>query len=158
MRRCWRNSPSKSQRGMGRFLTRRRNAFGTFPVPVLRLPCLLTLFVNRCLAHIINLATQAVISTYSKSKHYDPADPEADLTGPRMEHGRDEVGLVRAICVKVCSFPGVSSSARLDLVCCRRVHQQSANSYLSIFKNAKGSKPHISSCSTCPFVGHQRMS
>ncbi|KAF8224474.1 hypothetical protein L208DRAFT_1311083, partial [Tricholoma matsutake] len=50
-----------------------------------------------CLAHIINLATQALITTYSKSKHYNPADPDADLAGPE----RDEVGLVRAICVKV---------------------------------------------------------
>ncbi|KAF8233520.1 hypothetical protein L208DRAFT_1266521, partial [Tricholoma matsutake] len=51
----------------------------------------------RCLAHIINLATQALIAMYSKSKHYNPADPDADLTGPE----RDEVGLVRAICVKI---------------------------------------------------------
>ncbi|KAF8219918.1 hypothetical protein L208DRAFT_1544821 [Tricholoma matsutake] len=50
----------------------------------------------RCLAHIINLATQALITTYSKSKHYNPADPDADLAGPE----RDEVGLVQAICVK----------------------------------------------------------
>ncbi|KAF8240106.1 hypothetical protein L208DRAFT_1234533, partial [Tricholoma matsutake] len=53
----------------------------------------------RCLAHIINLATQALITTYSKSKHYNPADPDANLAGP--EH--DEVGLVRAICVKAFS-------------------------------------------------------
>ena len=46
--------------------------------------------VTRCLAHIINLATQVVISKYRKSKHYDPSDPEADLTGVE----RDEVGLV----------------------------------------------------------------
>ncbi|KAI9510616.1 hypothetical protein F5148DRAFT_1147405 [Russula earlei] len=39
---------------------------------------------------------QAVISIYSKSKHHNPAEPEADLTG--VEH--DEVGLVQAICVK----------------------------------------------------------
>jgi len=58
----------------------------------------------RCLAHIINLATQAVISTCSKSKFYsgNPEDepiPE-DLTA--VEH--DEIGIVRAICVKVCSL------------------------------------------------------
>ncbi|KAF8230107.1 hypothetical protein L208DRAFT_1283531, partial [Tricholoma matsutake] len=46
---------------------------------------------------VINLATQALITTYSKSKHYNPAKPDADLARP--EH--DEVGLVRAICVKV---------------------------------------------------------
>ena len=55
--------------------------------------------------HIINLAMQAVISMYSKSKHYNPAEPDADLTGVEC----DEVELVQAICVKVqshysCSF------------------------------------------------------
>lgn len=54
---------------------------------------------NRCLAHIINLATQALISTHSKSHHYNPADPEADLSSDDI--GRDTVELVRAICVKV---------------------------------------------------------
>jgi hypothetical protein len=58
----------------------------------------LTSTTPRCLAHIINLATQAFISTHSKSKHYDPAEPDADLTG---DNGRDVVGLVRAISVKV---------------------------------------------------------
>lgn len=56
----------------------------------------LTNMVPRCLAHIINLATQALISTHSKSEHYNPAEPDADLAV-----GRDVVGLVRAICVKV---------------------------------------------------------
>ena len=32
-----------------------------------------------CLAHVINLATQAVIETYSKSLHYDPKTPDADI-------------------------------------------------------------------------------
>jgi len=38
-----------------------------------------------------------LISTHSKSKHYDPAEPDADLT---VDNGRDVVGLVRAISVK----------------------------------------------------------
>jgi hypothetical protein len=50
-----------------------------------------------CLAHVINLATQALISTYSKSPHFDPKNPEA-----HVPTSRDEVGLVRAITVKVC--------------------------------------------------------
>ena len=29
-----------------------------------------------CLAHVINLATQALIKTYTKSKHYNPASPD----------------------------------------------------------------------------------
>ena len=58
---------------------------------------------NRCLAHIINLATQALISTHSKSRHYNPEDPDTDLTSGDV--GRDTVGLVRAICVKVLQQP-----------------------------------------------------
>jgi hypothetical protein len=49
-----------------------------------------------CLAHVINLATQALISTYSRAPHFDPKDPEAHIPT-----SRDEVGLVRAIVVKV---------------------------------------------------------
>jgi hypothetical protein len=60
------------------------------------------IFSLRCLAHVINLATQALIKSYSKSKHYDPANlnehlPDTDALV------RDEVGLVRAIAVKVCA-------------------------------------------------------
>ncbi len=53
-----------------------------------------------CLAHVINLATQALLGTYSKSKHFDPEDEslhDVDVTG----YIRDEVGLIRAITVKV---------------------------------------------------------
>ena len=51
----------------------------------------------RFLAHIINLTTQALITTHSKSKHYNPAKPDADLI---MGNGCDVVGLVWAISVK----------------------------------------------------------
>jgi hypothetical protein len=56
--------------------------------------------VSRCLAHVINLATQALLSAYSSAKHFDPAkptdhEPDVDL------FLRDEIGLVRAIVVKV---------------------------------------------------------
>lgn len=51
----------------------------------------------RCLAHVINLATQAVICSYSKSAHYNPQQPEEHL--PDID-SRDVVGLVRAITVK----------------------------------------------------------
>ena len=63
----------------------------------------LTLFLKRCLAHIINLATQAVISKYSKSKYYNPETPDDDLTSLAAYH-RDEVGLIRTIAVKVVFF------------------------------------------------------
>lgn len=56
-------------------------------------------FDYRCLAHIINLAMQAIITTHSNSKHYDPADPDAELVGG--DNGCDIVRLVQAICVKV---------------------------------------------------------
>jgi len=50
---------------------------------------------NSCLAHVINLATQMLISTYSKSPHFDPKQPDAHIPT-----SCDEVGLVRAIVVK----------------------------------------------------------
>jgi hypothetical protein len=56
----------------------------------------------RCLAHIVNLATQAVISVPSKSRYYNgnPDDDHIpdDLAAPL----RDEIGIIRAICIKVC--------------------------------------------------------
>ena len=53
----------------------------------------------RCLAHVINLATKALISTYSKAPFYNPK--QADLAIP-FENGHcDEVGLIQAIPVKV---------------------------------------------------------
>ena len=55
----------------------------------------------RCLAHIINLATQAVISTRSKSNYYS-GDPEDDAVPEDIGTGdRDEISIIRAICVKV---------------------------------------------------------
>ena len=54
---------------------------------------------NSCLAHIINLATQVLISTYSKTPHYDPKHPDTHI--PTC---CDEVGLIQAIVVKVCIF------------------------------------------------------
>ncbi|KAL1949584.1 hypothetical protein VTO73DRAFT_8465 [Trametes versicolor] len=53
----------------------------------------------RCLAHIVNLATQALITTYSRSKPYDPQNPDDDLM-VNINGRRDVVGLVRSIVVK----------------------------------------------------------
>ena len=63
-----------------------------------RLPIYFELLTSpcSCLAHVINLATQALIATYSKSPHFDPKNPKAHIPT-----SRDEVGLVRAIVVKV---------------------------------------------------------
>jgi hypothetical protein len=49
-----------------------------------------------CLAHIVNLAMQCLILSYSKSLHFDPKQPEVHVPTTC-----DEVGLVRAIVVKV---------------------------------------------------------
>ncbi len=49
-----------------------------------------------CLAHVINLTTQALIAMYSKSPHFNPKNPEAHIPT-----SHDEVGLVRAIVIKV---------------------------------------------------------
>jgi hypothetical protein len=62
--------------------------------------CVSLIYVSRCLAHVINLATQALLSAYSSAKHYDPAkptdhEPDVDL------FLRDEIGLVRTFFVKV---------------------------------------------------------
>ena len=56
---------------------------------------------RRCLAHIINLATQALISTRSKSKYYSGDLYDDNLLEDSGASERDEIGLVRAICVKV---------------------------------------------------------
>lgn len=63
-------------------------------IDLIHLPLLMR---NSCLAHVINLATQALISTYSKSPHFDPKQPDV-----HVPTSRDEVGLVRAVVVKVC--------------------------------------------------------
>ncbi|KAJ3505119.1 hypothetical protein NMY22_g17694 [Coprinellus aureogranulatus] len=61
----------------------------------------------RCLAHIINLATQAVIGTYSSTPHINTESTTADLDSTlsdladvSMHVTRDEVGLVRLLAVK----------------------------------------------------------
>ena len=56
-----------------------------------------------CLAHIVNLATQAVLRTHSKSKHYDPKEPEKHEPDVEEDY-RDEIGLIRLIVVKVTFF------------------------------------------------------
>lgn len=60
-------------------------------------------YVTRCLAHIVNLATQALITTRSKSKHYNPHELDEHI--PDVDaFERDEIGLVRSIVVKVSHF------------------------------------------------------
>ncbi|KAG6859259.1 hypothetical protein C0991_001037, partial [Blastosporella zonata] len=70
-----------------------------------------------CLAHIVNLTTQALISAHSKSKPYNPHKPDEDLIARHEDQfnellgedeaeaeivtQRDKVGLVHLIAVKV---------------------------------------------------------
>ncbi|KAF6762527.1 hypothetical protein DFP72DRAFT_841664 [Ephemerocybe angulata] len=62
---------------------------------------------NKCLAHIINLASQAVITTYSATPHIttksSPADVDSaltNLTEVTTQFIQDKVGLVRILAVK----------------------------------------------------------
>jgi len=57
---------------------------------------------SRCLAHIINLATQALIKSRSKAKYFNPHEGNDEDVNGEDGAERDELGLVRAICVKVC--------------------------------------------------------
>ena len=76
----------------------------TYPVLLLILIPIILLTVDghyRCLAHIVNLATQVLISMRSKAKYYNPHD--IDEHSPDFDaNERDELGLVCAISVKVC--------------------------------------------------------
>jgi hypothetical protein len=79
-------------------------------------PLVLTLMkpFGRCLAHIINIATQKLISAYSKSSHFDAHEPTAHIPDT-SELMRNEIGLVRAISVKVCVPLSVSALLHIQL-------------------------------------------
>jgi hypothetical protein len=49
--------------------------------------------ISRCLAHIINLATQALLAAQSSAEHYDPAKP-TDYEPDVDRYFCDEIGLV----------------------------------------------------------------
>ena len=55
-----------------------------------------------CLAHVINLGTQVLISTYSKAPHYARHDLQAHEPNATQNSNRDEIRLVCSIFVKVC--------------------------------------------------------
>ena len=58
----------------------------------------------RCLAHIVNLATQAVISARTKSKYFNGDPTDDHIPEDNGDSERDEIGIVRAICIKVSSI------------------------------------------------------
>ncbi|KAJ7828685.1 hypothetical protein B0H14DRAFT_3466205 [Mycena olivaceomarginata] len=52
--------------------------------------------------NVINLATQKLISTYSKASHFNIHESNAHIPDTSLSHDgiRDEIGLLRAIAVK----------------------------------------------------------
>ena len=56
---------------------------------------------SRCLAHIVNLITQAMIKLQSKAKYYSPHEENQEDLDAGNSAERDELGLIQAICVKV---------------------------------------------------------
>ena len=88
----------------------------------------------RCLTHVINLATQALIKGHSNSKHYNPAKPNEHLPDTDALI-RDEVGLVRAISVKVstCIYGHYFNSYQTS----RNVHLQNGRNFLRPYKLRK---------------------
>lgn len=120
---------------------------------------LIHLHLYRCLAHIINLATQALISTHSKSKYYNPHDPTAHelpvttiYTPPAVNNAngeepvpqilRDELGLVRAIVVKVSlkSYLQTSSDPCVNPNLTRNVLHHSARNFSWRYSPRPGSQ------------------
>ena len=82
----------------------------------------------RCLAHIINLATQTLISTRSKAKYYS-ADAEEDHIPDLDAFERDEVGLVREVTVKVSMYLHLNMSVVFLISYFRRGLQLNARNY-----------------------------
>src|SRR5229473_614742 len=70
---------------------------------------LLSLTIYSCLAHVINLATQMLILTYSKTPHYDPKQPDA-----HVPTSHNKVGLIRVIIVKVLIFSYSNKRSVID--------------------------------------------
>lgn len=74
---------------------------------------------NSCIGHVVNIATQQVVSVYSKTPHFDPEKPETHLMISRGDDlGRDRrdiVGLIRVVCVKVRIVISLASLSFNDL-------------------------------------------
>ena len=113
-------------------------------------------FITSCIAHIVNLATQALITAHTKSKHYDPAKPDDDLV---VERGvdRDEVGLVRSITVKVVFDH--SFTVELSLTSNKRsVHLANGSRSSLTFNSSPASRTQNNFCWICQCGGLPHMS
>jgi hypothetical protein len=85
----------------------------------------------------VNIATQLLISIHSKSPHYDPSTPDAhvpDLTG----YVRDEVGLMRAIAVKVCLCVIIQAIPRHEF----QIQERSSAKRKELFRNIQLRDPN----------------
>ena len=109
-----------------------------------------------CLAHVMNLGTQVLISTYSKAPHYTPHSPQAHEPHSTQHGDHDEIGLVRAICVKVClHFFFKLGFTEYNQ---RNAHLQNERNFIRQFKSRLLYHPLCSSSSIWRFSGHQLMS
>lgn len=108
---------------------------------------------GRCLAHVINLVTQALLSAHSSAKHYDPAkptdhEPDVDI------FLRDEIGLVQAIVVNVSFLYFYCSGCSSKLICRGLDLLQSAKNDYWKFRNSLDRSQHSCCLWTWRSVGH----
>lgn len=116
---------------------------------------------TRCIAHVVNLATQLLLNTYSKSKYYDPTNPNQDLLLDLEQESRDEIGLVRTISIKVSSITPPHYHSHF-LLRSRRDRHQNARRSSSTFNETSllipGTPNQSISRTTCPFGGRRLIS
>ncbi|KZS91374.1 hypothetical protein SISNIDRAFT_456638 [Sistotremastrum niveocremeum HHB9708] len=72
------------------------------------------------MAHVIDLATQALLKSLSKAPHFNPHDPDAHLSKGDAESRRDVIGQVGATSVKARAtlVTANTTSSTTDAVCC----------------------------------------
>jgi hypothetical protein len=97
--------------------------------------------LHSCLAHVINLATQVLISAYSRAPHYNPHDPKGHEVDTSQMANRDEIGLVRTICVKVSPSSFTISYTTLHLPDQERSSAKRKELYQTIQTKAGVSQP-----------------
>ena len=115
----------------------------------------------RCLAHIINIATQALIATCSKARYYNPHvlnEHEPDANGTDVTD-RDEVGLICAIVVKVGLFLSFINRVLLVLLIMiwRNDHHLNVKNYSKLFNGEVALHYLSSSYLTWRFSGVRHM-
>jgi hypothetical protein len=141
MTRCWKNLHAAIRSKLGKILTSIAVKSGKWPFYVrVRI---LTSHPSRCLAHIVNLATQAFISARSKSRYYNGNPDDDHLPDDLGAVERDEIGIVRAICIKVYTVSLITLNTNLPE--CRHAHHHNAKRRSRIFKSATMCLPSICS-------------